>query len=128
MCTVATVVLGSAAFGVATASASFDTYMGQQGLSAGNAYASSSAHTGIYQSGADVDHTACPGYAEGWGGYPSTPFSGGHSMHYAVCGYTSNNQAVWWTNINPGSGYHHGAVYNPNNVTFDNFTWAIYYW
>ena len=103
-------VLGSAAFGVATASASFDTYMGQQGLSAGNAYASSSAHTGIYQSGADVDHTACPGYAEGWGGY------------------TSNNQAVWWTNINPGSGYHHGAVYNPNNVTFDNFTWAIYYW
>ncbi|RKQ87544.1 hypothetical protein C8N24_5569 [Solirubrobacter pauli] len=112
----------------APASAAFDTYMGVQGLSAGNAYASASAHTNISSSGADVDHTACPGYGLGWGGYTSTPFSGGNSMTYAVCGYTQGNQTVFWHNVNGPSSSRHGAVYNPNSTTYDNFTWAIYYW
>jgi hypothetical protein len=49
-----------AATQASSASAQFETFMGQQGLSAGNAYASASAHTYVYRIETDSDHTRVP--------------------------------------------------------------------
>lgn len=109
--------------------ASYDTFMGNQGLSAGNAYASSSVHSYVNQISVDTDHTACPAVALGYSGYTSTPFSGGHNTAYQsyACGYTQGGRVPTWY-PNPTSGSLHGAVYNPNGSTFDYITFAVYYW
>lgn len=124
------VIASLAVAGIASASvahAGFETFMGAQGLSAGNAYASTSAHSFVNRIEADVDHTACPSVAAGYGGYTSTPFSGGHNTFYIPCGYTSFGVIPRW-DPNPTGDFFHGAVYNPNSVTFDNFNFAVYYW
>lgn len=107
------------------AAAAFETFMGSQGLSAGNAYSSYSAHSYVNQISVDSNHTACPAVASGYSGYTSTPFSGGHNTAYQSyeCGY---GVATWYPN--PTGGYLHGAVYNPNQNTYDYITWAVYYW
>ena len=115
-----------AATQAASASAQFETFMGQQGLSAGNAYASASAHTYVYRIETDSDHTACPAYSQGYAGYTSAPWGSGNNTWWssANCGY---GVAAWW----PTTPYYqstHGTAYNPNGATFDNFTWAIYWW
>ncbi len=109
------------------ASASFETFMGNQSLSAGNAYASYSAHSYVNQISVDTNHTACPAVALGYAGYTSQPFSGGRNTAYSNCGYTYGGQVPTWY-PNPTSGYFHGAVYNPNGSTSDYITFAVYYW
>lgn len=108
-----------------TALAYFETFMGNQGLSAGNAFGSTSAHTYVYEIDTDSDHTACPARDRGYAGYTSTPFQYPHLTGYNqyVCGYG----VASWSPV-PESDYWHGAAYNPNKSTFDYFYWAVYYW
>ncbi|HEX6023056.1 MAG TPA: hypothetical protein VFZ00_13735 [Solirubrobacter sp.] len=101
-----------------------ELFMSNQGLSAGNAYASTSAHTGVWALEGDADHTHCPAVATGYAGYTSSPFSGGNSTSFGACG--PHYQA--WYPSGLGSVYRHGAEYNPNQSTFDSFVFAIYHW
>ncbi|HEX8105798.1 MAG TPA: hypothetical protein VF533_24495 [Solirubrobacteraceae bacterium] len=97
-----------------------------QGLSAGNAKASGTAHTGVDVVFGSANHTWCPALAAGYGGYTSTPFSGGHFTPYDPnrCGAYYQE---WYPNTSSGE-YFHGAAYTPNAVTFDVFNWARYQW
>lgn len=98
--------------------------MGNQGLSAGNAKSSSTGHTGITSVYGDANHTWCPAVAQGYGGYTSTPFSGGHFTAYSSCG---PHFQLWGPNGTSGIWFR-GAVFNPNGATFDTFTYAEYQW
>jgi hypothetical protein len=101
-----------------------ETFMSNQGLSAGNAKASIAAHTGNpIAVAASSDHTFCPAFATGYAGYTSTPFTGGHTT---FVGPTCGPGVQGWS-ISSNS-YMHGAVYNPNISTFDEFAWADFYW
>lgn len=118
----ATVVAMSASVGVA--SAGISQFMGAQGLSAGNAYADGNVFRYINNVHVYSDHTICPAVGSGYGGYTSTPFSGGNNTGYypAQCGYGDI-----WGSFNPVSSNLHGAVYNPNGATYDNISWAFVY-
>lgn len=108
-----------------TAFAGGERFMYQQGLSAGNAYASDSSHTGVQNVNGRADHTHCPTVAQGYGGYTSTPFSNGNfTANSPVCGpgYQS-----WYPNATSNY-YFHGAEYNPNSSTRDYFAHAYYSW
>lgn len=115
--------LGAATLPNAASAYGNETFMGNQGLSAGNAYASFSAHTYITGVVKDANHTACPAVASGYGGYTSTPFSGGHNTAYTACG---PGFTAWYPN--PVGSSLHGAVYNPNVQTYSYIYYANYRW
>lgn len=108
----------------ASATAGYEHFMSNQGLSAGNAYASASAHSGVNGIWGYADHTHCPSYATGYSGYTSTPFTGGHFTAQGPCG--PGYQGFYPTGL--GSVYVRGAEFNPNQSTFDNFSSATYTW
>lgn len=122
-------VVGAVALSAASASPAFalsEQFMSNQGLSAGNAKASVAAHSGssvlVY---GNSDHSWCPSLARGYAGYTSSPNSGGNTTVYqgAACG-PGYQSASWNTN-----GYQwHGAAWNRNVSTFDNFTYATVIW
>lgn len=107
-----------------SASAALETFMNYQGLSAGNAKASVSAHSGVVEIEVITDHTACPAVAQGYTGYTSTPFSGGNFTAYLNCGYP---RAVWYPSGTSGI-YFHGAVHNNNGSTYDYISYGTYWW
>lgn len=109
------------------ASAGVEQFMNDgQGLSAGNAKASGSAHSGVDVVFGSADHTFCPAVAQGYGGYTSSPFTGGNFTAYQSWACGPRNQ-YWYPN-GTANYYFHGAVYNPNSYTFDTFYWARYQW
>lgn len=113
------------ALSAGTAFAATERFMSNQGLSAGNAYASLSAHSNVFLIVTSGDHTACPAVATGYAGYTSSPFSGGRYTAYqsSLCG---PGQRAWYPN--PSSSYVRGATYNPNTSTFDFMYYADYAW
>lgn len=109
----------------APASAGSAVIMGAQGLSAGNAKSSSTGRTGILLVDGDANHTFCPSLAKGYSGYTSTPFSGGHfTAHSPSCGPHYQQ----WAPNGTSDIWFRGAVWNPNDSTFDTFTHAYYWW
>ena len=104
--------------------AASQVFMDEQGLSAGNAKASSSFHTRVYEIEGNANHTHCPAVAQGYGGYTSTPFSGGNFTAYLNCG----PHYQFWLPHGTANTNFHGAEYNPNISTFDFFDYARYYW
>ena len=123
------VVVATLALGTATpaASAGVDQFMNAgQGLSAGNAKSSSSAHSGVTIVRGSADHTFCPAVAQGYAGYTSTPFSGGNFTAYQS--YTCGPRYREWRPNGTSNYYFRGAVYNPNGQTFDVFDYAYYEW
>jgi hypothetical protein len=101
-----------------------ETFMSNAGLSAGNANASTAAHSGFLAVSGNSDHTFCPGFGTGYAGYTSTPFTSGHSTLLDVdCGPGTQG----WS-YDAGGSFMHGAVYNPNASTTDTFTYAYFGW
>lgn len=112
------------AVGVSTASAVSETFMSNQGLSAGNAKASVGANAGSYVVVWGVsDHSWCPSLARGYAGYTSSPNTSTNTTTYRVCGPGYQTDA-WDT----GGWSWHGAAWNRNVSTFDNFDHAIILW
>jgi hypothetical protein len=117
-----------AAMAVMTGSAvaSSDQFMTNKGLSAYNAYASVSAHSGVTNVSTSASGVSCPALSQGWTGYTSVPnsYDGSHWMAYINCGYG----AVGWNPSGTANYYFHGTAYNPGTGGYDQFAWAIYYW
>ena len=104
--------------------AGWQTFMSNQGLSAGNAYAAVPAHSGLLAVSGNANHTHCPAVGTGWTGYTSQPWGGGNYMYWSSsCGPGT----VGWT-FSAGGSYYHGAEYNPNSSTNDQFSWAEWSW
>lgn len=100
------------------------TFMSNQGLSAGNAYASAGSHYYVYQVRTSSDHTSCPGVASGYGGYTSTLNGGGNFTSYSQCGTYGG---TWFPNGTQSYSFH-GAAVNPNVSTFDYIYSGYYEW
>jgi hypothetical protein len=98
--------------------------MGAQGLSAGNGYADGNAHAYVDYVYSAADHTHCDSYSTGYGGYTSSPNSGGNHTYYNLpCGPGTTTGSA------PGtSTQYHGAELNPNGSTTDTFSWAVVYY
>lgn len=102
-------------------------FMSQQGLSAGNAYAGP-AHSYIQHVEVGADHSQCAGVANGYSGYTSSPFSGGHNTYYSYCAPYSH----WCWQANCGApGVPSGqrpSSYNGNVSTYDYIYGGGYWW
>lgn len=121
---VAALVFGLRAF---PASAGTGTFINNgQGVSAGNAKSAAHVHKGLLVVWGDSNHTWCPAVAQGYQGYTSTPFTGGHSTAYqpAFCG---PHEQSWYPNATENISLR-GAAYNPNVSTFDTFEFAAWMW
>ncbi len=106
------------------------TFMSNQGLSAGNAYAAPNAHYNVDIVTSSADHTHCDAIARGYGGYTSSPNSVSLG-HYTYRNPTCSPGATSWSPRfagYPGSTQYHGAENNPNISTFDNFVYAWVGW
>lgn len=119
----ATIALGAT---VGTTTAAAEGFMSNQALGAGNAKASVGAASGSNVTVWGVsDHTWCPAVARGYAGYTSSPNSGGNSTDYHGADCT-NGYAISHWNTN---GYSwHGAAWNRNASTVDNFDYANVLW
>jgi hypothetical protein len=111
--------LASLAVGGTATALTTDHYLQGQGLGPGNTFAGYNAHTNPYQSVVTSDHTACPAYDVGHGGY----FSGAPADYVlSVCGPGT----TYW-NVSHGGSWH-GAVFNPNGATTDQIADAYVGW
>ncbi|WP_445150674.1 hypothetical protein [Baekduia sp. Peel2402] len=87
-----------------------DHYLQGQNIGPGNTFAGYNAHTNPWQSATTSDHTACPSYDVGHGGY----FSGAPAdFTLSTCGPGTS----YW-NVSHGGSWH-GAAFNPNGATTD---------
>ena len=92
-----------------------------QGLSAGNAKSSDERSYGIYAVDGSADHTWCPALAQNYVGYTSQPRSGDNRTAISTdCG---PGYKVWYPNGSEGVLFR-GAAFNPNQSTFDTFSFA----
>ncbi len=98
--------------------------MTNQGLSAGNAFASGGSHYWVNYVSTISDHTSCPGVASGYGGYTSNLNSGGNFTAYTNCGTFGGD----WYPSGTQSYSFHGAVVNPNQATYDFIYNGLYEW
>lgn len=99
-------------------------FMYRQYLEDGDAFASTSAHSGVDRIFKSSDHTTCPGVAQGYAGYTSSPNGGSHFTAYSACGPGRSN----WYPAGTERYYFHGAVVNPNVRTHSFVYYADYYW
>jgi hypothetical protein len=86
------------------------------GLSAGNSYASTTAHSSDIYTEVVSDHTACGGFDQGHAGS-----FGGPPLVFALSTCGPGTTRFYANGCCSGS-YYHGAVFNPNSSTFDNIS------
>lgn len=111
------VALAAVGLGLATSGASAVNvkFMGPQNLGSRNAYAGAYAYYPANFVIETSDHSACPGVAQGYSGYTSTPNSGGRITHWTNC---APGESSWYFN-NAGEAWR-GAVFNST------YTWTDY--
>jgi hypothetical protein len=110
---------------LASAPAAFAGIEGWYGfwIGPGDAWATGSAHSYVWDIWSDTNHTSCPAVGAGWGGLENNPRAHGDFLAYIPCGY---NGVDWMPN--PTGDYLHGVTYDPNVSTSDFIYSANYSW